>query len=658
MTSPLAPILGQVIPAGVTVQQGAGVPLTFAAEDALQVLRPWATAADVILEGLSPPETLYPMSEASGSTVTDVIRGTVLTASGRAHVGQRAAGIFTGRDFHGRRAVELADAAGAGAVTAASAAPHAYGSSSFAVLIAFRALYFPAATAGILGTRDAAGAGWRLEIQTNGRLQAVISDGSTTITLVESGTYVVTTGGWGWALLVVNRSAGTATLSSSFAVAPASTSLAGLSSLAGATAFRLGAFTASPAHPRCQIERMATWVGQDAEAMSGGRLSAWWRHGQRTAWMTSYAWSGKGLATTVEVDDGLGDILAPWSPGQVMIGRHPAITRNARQIGLVIPRGLQSRINVTELSAASWAATSATKAVADRDDPLCYRGGVKVTKSGAGGKIRRALDIVGVGTLTASVWVWWDGTNTAPRLRVRNAADSATLVEATFAGATSQWVRLSATWVSPGLAELVELHASDPAAAAGAAWFSHAQVDSGTVAGPLQPDNGIGNTASAVIIKALATGARAGRGTMRAWWIALDQDVATATTGGSVASLSTAHGSSAHQRSLHVLDATEAPEAHAHNAAAALTSTASATPPADWATAESEMIAYWDESEVDGFSVAVFRNGVLATTGANLGAPGDALIEALYVGSDPGEIRALHGILSLLEVWPGAIADL
>ena len=652
--TPRAPILGLVTPPGVSVQQPSATPYRYAAEDAPQILRLWRSADDLVREGLPKPETLYPMQEASGVEVLDVIRGSALiqTIVGPgSRVGQPAHGIFTGRDFHGRRAVEISSAAAVGQMASPDTVAHNYASGSWAVLLVMRALYAPGTTAGVAGNRESTAAGWRLEINTSGRLQIVLRDASTTVTLAESGTHQVADGSWGWVLVKCNRAAGQLSIESSWAVAGNSTSIS-LGSIASTTFFRVGTFTGATAHPRCQLERMVTWTGVDAEGMSGARLGAWWNHGKRLSWMSSYSWTGLATSADIEDDSGLGLVVATWGPGQVMLARHAAITRNERKIGLLISRGVQQNISNTDVSGSGWATTSSTKILSDRTGPLGFRDGTRVTKSAASGRVTRALDVVNTGEMTASVYVFWDGTNTAPRIRIRDAGDTTTIAEATYAGAANKWGRLSVTWTSDNTAQLIQLHPSDPATTVGYAWFSQAQAISGNQPGPLMATQ-VGGFTNQVKIRAFAIGCRAGRGTMRAWFVALEQNVANATLGGAVASLSTVHGFNGHRRAMIIDDATEEPRAIACDGSSVVTATAAVAAPSDWSTVESAMTMRWAETEVDGYSVRCDRNAASDTDGGDLAAPGSTLIEALHVGSEPDEIRSLHGILSLLEVWPG-----
>jgi hypothetical protein len=226
-----------------------------------------STAAGWASLGIAQPTYIFPLQETSGNLV-DTVAAEVLTPSGTGGPDYAITGGYPGR-------VGLRfDGTNQQAPHASSAFLDFDGSASFTVAVGFYMSTTPAATRGVTGKRNSAGAleGYACSVTTNGYPSMAVDAGVTAVAL--TGTQNVCNAASHGIMYVVDRAAQVMRIHTDLEDATSAT-ISGVGTLTNTATFRLGNIpgTASSASEGMILWYCAIWSGT---ALTAADHLKWW----------------------------------------------------------------------------------------------------------------------------------------------------------------------------------------------------------------------------------------------------------------------------------------------------------------------------------------------------------------------------------------------
>lgn len=603
-----------------------------------------ASPAEAIAAGFSSSILALWAMQDTDSTLTDASGSSfTLTAVGSASMtGQRSVGLFDGSSFRAQKAIEFKQGIGGSNYFEAANGNvlDSTWTTAFSVLLVFRFQELPGATACLYnkGTFPGAGFGVYNDGTGTGSLSCQVRDGTNTTLAVVTGNHA--DGAWHWLYVRYDPVSDTLKADSDITTGISqSTAAIGSTSTTGVK-FRIGEWGGAGSAFSGQMRGMIVF-GDVTTTVAA--IQAWWKHANGPVGITYTRASS--FSARIADDGTEGDQVALFKSGQFPYEYSSLITTNPLKIGLPVDLGATNLIPYTDMNiGAQWAGSSGNF---NTDSPRGFREAVIHTKAAAGDKMLAAATngaAVTSGTsYTASVWCKWDGTVTAPELRVYR-ADGTTLIGTASATDTSnKWRRLSLTFTAPAT-ESVRLSVSGAAAASstGSGRFCMPMINVGAYAQNwIYTKTATASTATATVYTQL-TGMVSDFGTMRAWFVARTQ---TSASNRIIMQAAKGTGDNTNERVIYILNTT-------NNVAFYDSSdNLSGGAPADWATAESMVTATWDTLSRFGFRKKIDRLPGSNAANNNTALGANTANPFIYIGNRSSGGEQLGGIVSKIRIW-------
>jgi hypothetical protein len=608
-----------------------------------------ASNAELTAAGLDgAPAAAWAMQDAAGGTTLTDFSGNSKTLSktiapANLLQGQRAVGLFDGASFTSQLCVEMTGASSERYTTGNVADfNYNFASQSWSVLLVWRGR-IPTTTNGLCGHRSTVG-GWEIRTLASGIIQAILYDSAgspiATAQQASSGLGLVD-GGWHFVYVRFDHTAQRIYVDTDYLTGTVSGAPSGTHAV-GNAGFSVGGSNFLAAAPG-QHRGIVIWPHATNQLTA---IQTWWKHGAAPAGMTYTRASQLSVPVT---SDSTGDVVSTWGSGQTAYGYNSLTSTNALGLGLSVYATGTNLLPYSDLyETTHWVTSGGGGTRTDRtvEGPRGFRDATKHTGTATQRILAATTGAAALtnGTVyTASVWVRWDGTGTAPTLEVYRADGTtlATSVNATAAG--SVWRRIQVTFT----AAATEGYRLGLMGRDGNAWFCMPMVNTGNYARPYVHTRAAAATSSAIVARVAVPGLTTEVGTLKVWATLLGQD-STGTR--YLAAAVNAAGSNAYQRAMGFGSTEFGVAQHLDSAG---TVTANASPGAahtDLATVETIAVGQWDRTEANGWSVRYVRNGTAATNTTDMAA-GFATTTVLYAGTNGAAVNHLDGEISKIRVW-------